>query len=45
MTPCRTGKTPYTSKDRARKAMVRLRARLRTYQCGFCGHWHLTKGG
>ena len=37
-----TGKTSYSSKDRARKAMVGCSTRLRAYLCKHCNHWHLT---
>lgn len=38
-----TGKTSYSSKDRARKAMKGLSHRLRAYRCNDCNFWHLTK--
>lgn len=38
-----TGKRCFSSHEHARKAMKRLSARLRTYECPSCHYWHLTK--
>jgi len=44
----RTGKVPFKSKAKARKALLHGKAPSRNeqkavYLCPFCGHWHLTK--